>query len=101
MRHPRLSNLRRKPGKHPGPCPVEDLLTPLGHVAAMERVHWPGIDKQLAGRRIVSLWYGLEDGYLRLELDDGSTVLVAASWEGVHAVLERPGGPPLTCTKSA
>ncbi len=26
----------------------------------------------------MGLWYGVEDGYLRLELDDGSVLLVAA-----------------------
>ncbi len=34
---------------------------------------------------------GVEDGYVRLELDDGSVLLVAASWEGVHVVVERCG----------
>ena len=37
---------------------------------------------------ITGLWYGVEDGYLRNELDDGSVLLVAASWEGVHVMME-------------
>ena len=36
----------------------------------------------------MGLWYGVEDGYLRIELDDGSVLLVAAWWEG----LSRCGG---------
>ena len=36
--------------------------------------------------------YGVEDGYLPLELDDGSVLLVAASWEGVSVVVD-PGVP--------
>ena len=40
------------------------------------------------------MWYGLGDGYLRIELDDGSMLLVAASWEGVHVVVERCGARP-------
>ncbi len=43
-----------------------------------------GLDKV---RRVEALWYGVEDGYLRVELDDGSVLLVAASWEGVHVVV--------------
>ncbi len=34
------------------------------------------------------LWYGVEEGYLRIELDDGSVLLVAASWEGCHVVVD-------------
>ena len=34
-----------------------------------------GLDK---GRRIVGLWYGVEDGYLRIELDDGSVLVITA-----------------------
>ncbi len=30
----------------------------------------------------MALWYGLEDGYLRIELNHGSVLVVAASWEG-------------------
>ncbi len=54
----------------------------------MKRLSWRSILKRVEGRRIVGLWYGLEDGYLRLELDDRSTLLVAASWEGCHVVVD-------------
>ncbi len=41
----------------------------------------------------MELWYGVEDGYLRIELDDGTVLLVAASWEeGCHLVFD-PGVP--------
>ncbi len=54
------------------------------------------------------LWYGLDDGYLRIELDDGSMLEVASSWEeGCHVVVDpavpatRKGRPtkepPLCC----
>ncbi len=36
----------------------------------------------------MALWYGLEDGYLRIELDDGFVLVVAASWEGVHVYVD-------------
>ena len=36
----------------------------------------------------MDLWYDVEDGYLELKLDDGSVLLVAASWEGVHVLVE-------------
>ncbi len=45
--------------------------------------------QRVEGRRIVGLWYGVEDGYLRLELDDGSVLLVAASWEGCHIMIRQ------------
>ena len=45
----------------------------------MKRLSWRSILQRLEGRRIVGLWYGLEDGYVRIELDDGSVLLVAAS----------------------
>ncbi len=54
----------------------------------MQRLSWRSILQRVEGRRITGLWYGVEDGYLRLELDDGSTLLVAASREGVHVVVE-------------
>ncbi len=39
------------------------------------------------------MWYGIEEGYLRLELGDGSVLVVAASWEeGCHVVVD-PGVP--------
>ncbi len=43
-------------------------------------------------RRVLGLWYGVEDGYLRIELDDGSVLVVAASWEGCHVMVD-PGVP--------
>ncbi len=52
----------------------------------MHRLSWRSITQRLEGRRIVGLWYGVEDGYLRLELDDGSVLLVAPSWEGVSSL---------------
>ncbi len=55
----------------------------------MQRLSWRSILQRVEGRRIVGLWYGVEDGYLRLELDDGSVLLVAASWEeGCHVVVD-------------
>ncbi len=56
----------------------------------MKRLSWRSILHRVKGRRIVGLWYGVEDGYLRIELDDGSVLLVSAAWEGVHVVLEEP-----------
>ncbi len=55
----------------------------------MKRLSWRSILQRVEGRRIVGFWYGVEDGYLRLELDDGSVLLVAASWEGVHVVVDK------------
>ncbi len=58
----------------------------------MKELVWRSILQRVEGR-IVGLWYGVNDGYLRLELDDGSTLLVAASWEeGCHVVVD-PGVP--------
>ncbi len=54
----------------------------------MKRLSLRSILQRVEGRRIVGLWYGLEDGYLRIELDDGSVLLVAASWEGCHVIVE-------------
>ncbi len=54
----------------------------------MKRLSWPSILQRVEGRRITDVWYGLGDGYLRLELDDGSVLLVAASWEGCHILSE-------------
>ncbi len=35
------------------------------------------------------MWFGVEDGYLRIELDDGITLIVAAcSEEGCHLQVE-------------
>ena len=48
----------------------------------------PLIARRVRGRRIVGLWYGLEDGYLRIELDDGAVLVVAASWEGAHVYVD-------------
>ncbi len=56
----------------------------------MKRLSWRSILQRVEGRRIVGLWYGVEDGYLRIELDDGSVLLVAASREGVHVVVVTP-----------
>ena len=53
----------------------------------MKRLSWRSILRRVEGRRITGLWYGVEDGYLRIELDEGSVLLVAASWEGVHVVV--------------
>ncbi len=41
----------------------------------MKRLSWRSILQRVEGRRIVRLWYGVEDGYLRIELDDGSVLL--------------------------
>ncbi len=46
---------------------------------AMQRLSWRSILQRVEGRRITGLWYGVEDGYVRLELDDGSVLLVAAA----------------------
>ena len=60
----------------------------------MKRLPWRSILQRVEGRRITGLWYGVEDGYLRLELDDGSTLLVTASREeGCHVVVD----PGRTC----
>ena len=48
----------------------------------MKELVWRSILLRIVGRR-----YRVEDGYLRIELDDGSVLLVAASWEGVHVVV--------------
>ncbi len=45
----------------------------------MKRLSWRSILKRVEGRRILGLRYGVEDGYLRVELDDGSVLLVLAS----------------------
>ena len=55
---------------------------------AVKRLSWRSILQRVEGRRIVGLWYGVEDGYLRLELHDGSVLLVAASWEGCHIMID-------------
>ncbi len=55
----------------------------------MKRLSWRSILQRVEGRRIVDLWYGVDDGYLRIELDDGSVLEVAASWEeGCHLVFD-------------
>ena len=58
----------------------------------MKELVWRSILQRVEGQRIVGLCYGLEDGYLRLELDDGRVLLVAASWEGCHVMVD-PGVP--------
>ncbi len=54
----------------------------------MKRLSWRSILQRVEGRRVVGLWYGVQDGYLRIELDDGSVLGVAASWEGHHVYLD-------------
>ena len=44
----------------------------------MKRLSWGSILRRVEGRRIAGLWYGVEDGYLRIELDDGSVLVVVA-----------------------
>ncbi len=62
----------------------------------MKRLTWRSILQRVEGRRITGVSYGVEDGYLRLELDDGSTLLVAPSWEeGCHVVVD----PRRTCRR--
>ena len=56
----------------------------------VKRLSWRSILQRLEGRRIVGLWYGLDDGYLRIELDDGSVLVVVASWEGCHVMVDVP-----------
>ena len=58
----------------------------------MKRLSWRSILQRVEGRRIVRLWYGLEDGYFRVELGDGSVLLVAASWEGCHIMIRQVAG---------
>ncbi len=53
----------------------------------MQRLSWRSILQRVEGRQIVGLWYGVEDGYVRIELDDGNVLLVAASWEGCHIMI--------------
>ncbi len=53
----------------------------------MKRLSWRSILHRVEGRRITGLWYGVEDGYVRIELDDGSVLLVASSWERCHPVV--------------
>ena len=59
----------------------------------MRRLSWQSILQRVQGRRVVGLWYGVEDGYLRLELDDGSLLPVAASRDGVHVVADTAPDP--------
>ena len=54
----------------------------------MKRLSWRSILQRVEGKRITALWYGVEDGYLRLELDDGSVLLVVASWEACHVMID-------------
>ena len=57
----------------------------------MKQLYWRSILQRVEGRRIVGLWYGVADAYLRIELDDGSVLLVAASWEGCQLFIAAPG----------
>ncbi len=59
----------------------------------MKRLSWRTILQRVEGQRIVGLWHGVEDGYLRIELDDGSLLPVAASREGVHVVADTAPDP--------
>ncbi len=55
----------------------------------MKRLSCRSILQRVEGRRIVRLWYCVADGYVRLELDDGSTLQVTASWEeGCHLLFD-------------
>ncbi len=36
----------------------------------MSQLSWRSILQRVEGRRITGLWYGVEDGYLRIELDE-------------------------------
>ncbi len=53
----------------------------------MTRLYWRSILQRVEGRRITGLWYGVEDGYVRLELHDPSVLVIAASWEGCHVIV--------------
>ncbi len=48
----------------------------------MKRLSWRSVLQRVEGRQIARLWYGLEDGYLRVELDDGSVLAGARSGLG-------------------
>ena len=49
----------------------------------------------------MGLWYGVEDGYLQIQLHDGSVLLMAACWEGCHLMVDVPRGRVLTCRSAA
>ncbi len=53
----------------------------------MKRLSWRSILQRIEGRRIVGLWYGVEDSYLRIELDE-----LASFWAGrtVSVQVTRP-----------
>ena len=64
------------------------LLSPFIFRSRQRRPQGRSILQRVEGRRITALWYGLEDGYVRIELDDGSVLLVAASLEGCHVMVD-------------
>ncbi len=76
----------------------------------MKRLSWRSILQRVESKQIIGMWYGVEDGYLRLELDDGSVLVIAASWEGCHVVVDpavlatRKGRPtkepPCLCSRN-
>jgi len=59
----------------------------------MKRLSWRSILQRVAGRRVVGIWYGLADGYLRIEMDDGSVNL--AKPNNVQTDNRRPDGKGL------
>ena len=54
----------------------------------MKLLLFDSILNRIKGRSIVGLSYDVKHGYLRIELDDGSVLIVAASWEGAHLVVD-------------
>ena len=52
---------------------------------------WRSILARMRDRRILGIKYDDETGYLRLLLDDGSVLYVAARYEGYHVSLDIPG----------
>jgi hypothetical protein len=65
----------------------------------MKHLSWQHLDERVRGSRICGLWYSMDDGHLRIVLEDGTTLVLAASWEGIHIVVDetlnnRPALPP-------
>ncbi len=60
------------------PTRDDDPLTPKTTFTPMKQLSRRSIFQRVEGRRIVGLWYGVNDGYLRLELDDGSALVLVA-----------------------
>jgi hypothetical protein len=47
-------------------------------------MHWPTLNRRLAGAVIRDLSYDPERGVVVIEREDGRDLLVSACWEGCH-----------------